>query len=285
MLARLGRRFAACLPLAALCAASATGGCAAPSEPDDSDPAVAADMLVGGKREARWAGSGFLLRGDSLERLDKTKVACGATLIAPNVVVTAAHCVTDAGATFAFGTGDVGSSPLVRVTERHTHPKYHPEAVGGIDLVHALRKYDVAYLVLERDVDFAKPAELIDEKPAVGCNVQAIGYRAEGTTPVKKSTPACVLFRVTLGTDPIFEVHPQGFTALCQADGDEGSPVVQRSGDRHVLVGIFVGSVTQALTDCRRGTQYLNGYESMYGYGDFLREAIAKARESRSARD
>lgn len=283
MLARQARRFAACLSLAVLC--SAAVGCAAEAEPDEAEPAVAEDMLVGGKREARWAGSGFLLRGDSIERLDETKVACGATLIAPNVVVTAAHCVTDAGATFAFGTGDVGSSPLVKVIERHAHPKYHPEAVGRVDLVHALRKYDVAYLVLERVVDFAKPAELIAEKPPVGCNVQAIGYRAEGTTPVKKSTPACVLFRVTLGTDPIFEVHPQGFTALCQADGDEGSPVVQRSGDRHVLVGIFVGSVTQGLTDCRRGTQYLNGYESMYGYGDFLRAGIARARQSQPARD
>jgi hypothetical protein len=41
-----------------------------------------------------------------------------------------------------------------------------------------------------------------------------------------------------------------------------------------VLVGFYVGSVTQGITDCRRGVQFLNGYESAYGYRDFFAEAI-----------
>jgi hypothetical protein len=86
------------------------------------------------------------------------------------------------------------------------------------------------------------------------------------------------LFDVKLGADPIFEVHPAGGSALCHVDGDERSPVVRRDGRSHVLVGIYVGSVTQSFTDCRRGTQFLNGYESMFGYGDFLRGAIAQTR-------
>jgi hypothetical protein len=39
-----------------------------------------------------------------------------------------------------------------------------------------------------------------------------------------------------------------------------------------------VGSVTQSLTDCRAGTQFLDGYESMFGYGDFLRAGIASVK-------
>jgi hypothetical protein len=257
-------------------ASTAGAGCAAPADQGSDESSNSEDALVGGSHETRWAGSGFLLRGDSIERLDTSKVACGATLIAPKVVVTAAHCVASAGATFAFGTGDVGTSPLVRVVERHAHPDFHAEAQGSFDIDHALRKFDVAYLVLERAVDFAKPAELIAEKPPVGCNVQAIGFRAEGgSKPVRKSTPACVLFRVQLGSDPIFEVHPAAGSALCHVDGDEGSPVVRREGDKHVLVGIYVGSVTQSFTDCLAGTQFLDGYESMFGYGDFLRGGIA----------
>jgi hypothetical protein len=266
------------LSLLALVAAS---GCA--SETEDVEEGQSEDQLVGGARDQRWAGSGYLLGGASIDRLDTKRVACGATLIAPRVVVTAAHCVVDAGVTFAFGTGDVGSSAPVRVIERHAHPGFHPVAQGKIDLTHALRKFDVAYLVLERAVDSVKPAELIGEKPPVGCHVQAIGYHgdAKNPDPVRKSTPACVLFNVKLGSDPIFEVHPADRSALCVGDGDEGSPVVLREGNKHVLVGIFAGSVTGGFTDCRRGTQFLNGYESMFGYGDFLRAGIARVAAAR----
>jgi hypothetical protein len=214
-----------------------------------------------------------------MQRLDTSKVACGATLIAPRVIVTAAHCVTDTSTTFAFGTGDVGSGAVVEVVERHPHPDFHPVAQGDFDLTHVLHKFDVAYLVLARAVDFAAPAELIAQKPPVGCNVQAIGWRTEGASkPVRESAPACVLFRVQLGEDPIFEVHPAEGSALCHLDGDQGSPVVLRQGEKQILVGIYVGSVTQSLTDCRAGTQFLDGYESMFGYGDFLRAGIASVK-------
>lgn len=211
-------------------------------------PALAAgqteDQLVGGTRDQRWAASGYLMSQDP------GHVVCGATLIAPRTV---------------------------RVIERHAHPRFHPVAQGMIDLTHALRNFDVAYLALERAVEGVTPAALIDEKPPVACTVNAIGYHAEtaGAAPVRKSTPACILFNLQLGADPIFEVHPAERSALCVGDGDEGSPVVLRDGRKQVLVGIFVGSVTGPFTDRRRGTQLLDGFESMFGYGDFLREGMA----------
>lgn len=238
----------------------------------DGDPTASGDSdLVGGQRDTRWSASGFLASGPSMEKLDRSKPACGATLIAPRVAVTAAHCVVDDSATFAFGTGVTKGGPVVRVVERHFHPDFHPTSEGWIDLTHALRMHDVAYLVLEHDVAGVTPAALPTAAPESGCTLQAIGYRSSD----RVSAPACVVFRITLGTDPIFEVHPDKNSAICVADGDEGSAVVQRGTDKATLVGIYVGSVTQGITDCWRGTQYMDGYESMYGYSDWLKAGIA----------
>jgi len=253
--------------------------CAAPESADLEETGADDAEIVGGSRDLRWSASGYLLKGASMEALDKSKPACGATLIAPNVAVTAAHCVLDQNATFAFGTGDIGTGPVIRVKERRQHPKFHAEAQGSIDLVHALRKYDVGVLILERAVPGVTPALLPDEKPAIGCNLRAIGYHADaaGRPSLRHSAPACTVLRVTLGTDPIFEVPPRGRAGLCTADGHEGHAVFDASQDKNLLRRIFVGSVTQGITDCRGGWQYLNGYESAYGYRDFLREQIASA--------
>jgi hypothetical protein len=251
--------------------------CAAPEAAESEEAAVDDAEIVGGSRDLRWSASGYLLKGASMETLDTSKPACGATLIAPNVAVTAAHCVLDENATFAFGTGDIASGPLVRVKERRAHPSFHAESQGSLDLVHALRKYDVGVLILERALQGVTPAELPEEKPRIGCNLRAIGYHADsaGAPSLRRSAPACTVLRLTLGSDPIFEVHPRGRAALCHADGDEGSSVFDENAGKNVLRGIYVGSVTQGFTDCRGGTQYLNGYESAFGYRDFLREQIA----------
>jgi hypothetical protein len=247
-------------------------GCATSS---DNDAASGSADLVGGQADLRWDAAGYLAKGASMETLDRTVPACGATLIAPNVVVTAAHCVADEGATFAFGAGNMGG-PVVRVAERHPHPDFHAASEGPVDIAHALRLHDVAYLVLEESVEFAKPAALPNAAPSIGCSIQAIGYRPTSGSAVRASTPACVMLQVEL-SDPIFEVHPQGDGALCVAQGDEGSAVVSRDASGVTLVGLFAGSVTQGLTDCVAGTQFLDGYESVFGYGDFLRAGIAGA--------
>jgi secreted trypsin-like serine protease len=268
--------------LSSLVCVAALVGCGGADAGTDDSQAGAESAIVGGSRDLRWAASGYLLAGPSMDRLDASKPACGATLIAPNVVVTAAHCATrEAAKELAFGTGDVSKASVVRVIERHAHPAFHARPDGMIDIPYVLRKNDVAYLVLEHAITSVKPAELPSAAPAIGCNVQAIGYHvpAPGKPSARMSTPACVELNVMLGDDPIFEVHPASSSGLCNTDGDEGSPVVLRDASREVLVGFYVGSVTSFLTDCHASVQFLDGYESAYGYRSFFAEGLARGKQ------
>ena len=254
--------------------------CGAPADATNGSNGSTDQDIVGGTVERRWTAAGYLVHGPSMDHLDVGKAACGATLIAPNVVATAAHCVLRAESdTWAFGTGEVGSGALTRVVERVVHPEFHARPEGMIDIPAFLKKNDVAYLILDH-ASAGTVAALPDAAPADACNVQAIGYHVDGASghPRRMSAPACVLIKVQLGDDPIFEVHPQGKTGLCNTDGDEGSAVVLRDTSAPILVGFYVGSVTQSVTDCRTGVQFLDGYESAFGYRAFLQEGIDKGK-------
>lgn len=243
-----------------------------------------ASDLVAGRRDLRWAASGYLTRGPSMEGLDRAKPVCGATLIAPDVAVTAAHCVVDDGATYAFGSGDAGGAPVVRVVERHLHPGYRPEGRAEPSRARgSALTNDIAYVILERPIDFVEPAELATAAPASGCTVQAIGYRsAEGAIAVRASTPACVERRPDR-----FVLQPEGSEPLCVAESDDGSVIVSRDASRTVLVGIYVadgaasrvtshdGDGPGGLAHCRRSTDAsLEGWEPAFAYRDFLVPAV-----------
>ena len=251
----------------------ASFGCSSSDAAAPNDDAVASsDSIVGGSPDQRWPAAGYLVHGASLEEASSADVACGATLVAPNVVVTAAHCVLRApDDVWAFGTGDARSATPIQVVSRTVHPSFHPVPQGNGDVRYFLHDWDLATLVLDHAAD-AEPARIPAQETGVGCSYSAIGYqKADGK---RVSASACVELDVDLAGDPIFEVHPTDFSALCHADGDEGSAIVADG----VLHGIYVGSVTQGFTDCHRGTQFLDGYEAMFGFRDFVQSSIDAAR-------
>ncbi|MBL8612255.1 MAG: trypsin-like serine protease, partial [Myxococcales bacterium] len=129
--------------LALVLSMASVAGCAA----EAGDDSLSEDELVGGRRDLRFAAGGYLSHSSS-----PSAVSCGATLIAPRIAVTAAHCVlAKTDGTWSYGVGEIGK-PAAKVTEVHVHPKFHAEKQGVIDLTHALRKFDVAYVVLDRAV-------------------------------------------------------------------------------------------------------------------------------------
>ena len=275
-------RIKATLAAAVLVSLASQVACSAEVEPAGEE-ALGEDELKGGAPDLRFAAAGYLSHGATSEAAAKAKVACGATLVSPNVVVTAAHCVQSAkNDVWVFGTGNVGEGTRAKVVSVRVHPEFHETPTKAVDVRYFLKNFDVATLVLDRDVVGVVPARLPEAKTPIGCGYRAIGYRAEASHPGRRrSATACVQFRLDLGGDPIFEVHPAGFSALCHGDGDEGSALVADVDDKGapLLHGIYVGSVTQGLTDCRRGTQFLNGYEAMHGFRAFVTEGIEAARE------
>jgi hypothetical protein len=231
------------------------------------------DPIVGGQPESGALAAGYLTFADTTADLDPSSIACGATLIAPNVVMTAAHCVlAQASAAWAFGTGAPGSSPLVGVIATQVHPDYNAS--------NPLRDYDLAYLILASAVPGIVPAVLPSSQPADGCGYEAVGYDSQGD---RVGVEGCIVIQPTLGHDPILEIHPAGGSALCVNDGDYGSALIQSGGGSPVLVGLFVGSVTQPLTDCVSGTQFLDGYESAFGYATFFQQAMSDGANALSA--
>ncbi len=255
----------------------AAAGCAATSASTDASE----DAVRGGTPSTKWPAAGFLVHGKTAAALDTSRAACGATLVAPNVVLTAAHCVLAAkDDAWAFGTGDVGAHPLIAATGIHAHPEFHAAPEDALDVHYYLRNNDLAYLVLASNAA-VPPAALPDEAPRMGCDYAAIGYRATGSKVERLRAPACVEFRIALGDDPIFEVHPTSWSALCHGDGDEGGGLMATEAGKQVLIGVYVGSVTGGLTDCKRGTQFVDGYESAYGFRSFIAQAIADGARAR----
>ncbi len=96
---------------------------------------LAAQAIVGGTPSTDDAVVAFVQRPVCS---DEFTVACTGTLIAPQVVLTAAHCVVGKSALEVHVGAPVGTGTFIRVTEAITHPMFD-------DATHA---YDIAIVRL-----------------------------------------------------------------------------------------------------------------------------------------
>ncbi|MFN9810719.1 MAG: S-layer homology domain-containing protein [Deltaproteobacteria bacterium] len=250
-------------------AIAALSGCAADVAPRGAFGADS-QQVVGGAAETGYAPAGYLLRGPDERSLSP---GCGVTLIAPDLAVTAAHCVVDdprdgrnvsVTRTFAMGFGTPGPSSR-RVLARGVlaQPAYYPDLASRTRASDPLA--DVAVLRLASPVTDIAPATI--SVPSAGCNARYVGYGRtttgnervySGYTNERKSAAQCI---DVIGATNI-ETHGYG-GGLCW--GDSGGPLF-REGTTEIL-GVLADFGNNTY-DCQVGNQMR--FTSLASHRDFL---------------
>lgn len=268
--------------LAGLVAASV--GCAAEHAEDDAEAST--EAVVGGSETRAVPAIGYLAHGFAADgRWLVVLPFCTGTLIAPDVVVTAAHCVEEAkskGYALHFGTG-VPREPevLVPVAEAVMHPGYGPAGR------HAYA-FDIAYLVLSEPIHGVPLAKIATEEHEGGCDYVATGYGTkkvdhvhgdpilDSDTGYRKALSVCAepgyTVSQSLVTNATIRVKSDD-GSLCE--GDSGGPL--RRNDTRVVYGVLsnLGPAGDGVT-CTKGAA---SYYAPVAYSrPFLAEGLAKSR-------
>lgn len=197
---------------------------------------------------------------------------CSGTLIAPNVVLTAKHCVQGPGAdapytpsVFNVGVGDSSRSAVhYRVRYVDTTPgSFEQDPTFG--LRGAIFGVDIGVLILRTDVPDVEPIPIRRDRPddLVGGEFTAIGFgqRPDGGAGLKYK-----------GTGTLDSIAPNGVLYSHQiiCSGDSGGPMIQEGEVRRV---VGVASFGQA--DSCPSLQ--DGYNAVYNQLDIIDRAMVLA--------
>lgn len=219
--------------LVVLLACAAPGGTDAVEETSATDDAIVGGTLSAGDPAV------FMLKTVTPTSGGSTIEGCTATLVAPNVLVTAAHCIADATASSVAWVNNTStpstSAPSAasgwrRVKTLAKHPKY-PQPYANLG-------YDCAVLVLESPVDGVTPKAYRKTPLAngVGRAARIVGYgNTNGSAGTGSGTKRQLATRVKAVRDGILTIGERGHVS-CQ--GDSGGPAFIEEDGVEVIAGV-----------------------------------------------
>ncbi|KAF0702447.1 hypothetical protein AaE_015919 [Aphanomyces astaci] len=197
---------------------------------------VAQEEIVGGVETA--VGQHLYVSG--FRRNERGATSCGSSLIAPNVVLTAAHCTgrgrkfVSIGSHYKSGTKD---GERIKVKQFIKHPKYHAKSFT----------YDFAILILERPSKFPPVQVSFDTvAPGTPAIVRGWGHTSSGGASSELLLEVGVN---SISNDKCAKMLP-GYTVndamLCaggklgedSCQGDSGGPLTVESNGSVKLVGV-----------------------------------------------
>ena len=197
-----------------------------------SQKAVTA-RVINGESTSDYAAVGIVNNG------------CTGTLIAPDVVLTAAHCVEASGGGYigdTEGTFEVNGQ-VYNTTKITVHPDYNPNNFGA--------GYDIAIMKLDRAVEGVTPHDINRTVPVVGQTLTLVGFGETGSSSSGGSNGD--FGNKTVGQTAIDEVtqthvswnfdsHNESNTA----PGDSGGPAFLEFAGKLVVAGITSGGDGEA---------------------------------------
>jgi len=179
---------------------------------------------------------------------------CTGALVAPNLVITAAHCAPDCSARVFVGNNvdDATAGTAYSVADAHVHPEYRG------------RQSDVLGLVLNDEIQGVEPRAIAD--PDLLANMRSVRLVGFGTTdvwglggygqkrvvdvPVASSDPR-------FGADPQVEfVAGAPFLDRDSCKGDSGGPAYVSDGVGWRLAGATSRATDSAVRTCGDGGIY-----------------------------
>lgn len=170
------------------------------------------------------------------------RVFCTGTLVSPETVLTAAHCIAEAAGDPAvaafFGDDATSTGARVSVDNYAAHPGWTGDLAGGHDLA-------VLHLVSPQPLALVKPMNTTDLAAFVGADYRVVGFGIHDRTTReldgKKRVGQMRIARLDGDYLEAEDVDPDQATAICQ--GDSGGPGFIMVDGVEVLAGTHSYSI------------------------------------------